>query len=361
MYLQGLNIGGYFSQVEKFSEEHLNKFITENDIRTIKNWGFNIIRLPIDYFFFESDENPYNYHEDKLMLIDRVLKWTEKQEIFLILDLHKSPGHTFDLRESQNNDLWDKNSENRKRLLKIWDMISNRYRTYNKVIYELMNEPTASDDSEWYELVEELIPIIRKNDKNHYIVVESNFWGQPYTFTNIKKFSDNKILYSFHFYEPHVVTHQMAEWVPYVYNNIYRKYVTYPGRPEGLSGAKEKAIKSNPQLVSFLEWQNIEWNISELEKRIVPVLAFRDKYKVPILCGEFGCNVKADQKTRKNWINDVISILKRHKISYTYWSYKNMDFGLYDFTKKYANNPNYSNKERLDTKTLKALQSGIID
>ena len=56
MYLQGLNIGGFFSQAREFSNKHLKNFITRKDIQTIKDWGFNIIRLPIDYFFFEKDE-----------------------------------------------------------------------------------------------------------------------------------------------------------------------------------------------------------------------------------------------------------------------------------------------------------------
>lgn len=361
MYLQGVNIGGYFSQVEEFSEEHLNTFITVDDIEIIKEWGFNVVRLPVDYFFFEKDENPYRYIEDRLKLIDRVVEWTHKKDIFLILDLHKAPGHTFNVRESEHNDLWNKSSENRKRFLKIWDMLSTRYQTSSKVMYEIMNEPTAPKDSDWYEIVEEIIPIIRKNSQNNYIIAESNLWGQAATFETMRKFNDEKIIYSFHFYEPHVITHQMAEWVPFVYNNVYRKYVKYPGRPEGLTNVKEEVSKVSPQFASFFERQDRDWNKLELEKIISPVLAFREKYKVPILCGEFGCVVKADQETRKNWINDLISIFHKYRISYTYWSYKNMDFGIYDFTKKYADNPNYSKEERLDKETLKALQRGIPD
>jgi len=103
-----------------------------------------------------------------------------------------------------------------------------------------------------------------------------------------------------------------------------------------------------------------EWNKEALERTIAPVLAFKEKYNVPILCGEFGCIAKADPETRINWINDLISLFKKHRISYTYWTYKNMDFGIYDFTEKYADNPNYTNEERLDRGTLSALQKGIL-
>jgi len=36
-----------------------------------------------------------------------------------------------------------------------------------------------------------------------------------------------------------------------------------------------------------------------------------------------------------------------------------MDFGLYNFTEFYKDNPNY-NKERIDINTLEALQKGIF-
>ena len=78
MYLSGLNIGGFYSQSKEFNKEHLENFITEEDIERIYKWGFNLIRLPIDYFFFEHDQNPFNYLEDRLRLIDRFIEWTEK-------------------------------------------------------------------------------------------------------------------------------------------------------------------------------------------------------------------------------------------------------------------------------------------
>ena len=89
-------------------------------------------------------------------------------------------------------------------------------------------------------------------------------------------------------------------------------------------------------------------------------LDFKEKHNVPIFCGEFGCVVHGSPETRQNWTNDIIALFKKHKISYTYWNYKNLDFGIYDYTEVYASNKNYSEKERLDEGVLKALQSGIL-
>lgn len=360
MFLSGVNIGGFFSQTKEFSTEHLKSFITEEDIDRIKKWGFELIRLPIDYFFFESDDQPFQYKEERLKLIDKVVDWTQERDIYLILDLHKAPGHTFEVREKKVNDLWEEGTDSRKRFLAIWNMLSKRFSRSDKVMYEPMNEPTAPESKDWYQLLDKTIETIRKNDTNHYIVVESNMWATAGTFNEMKKYDDEKILYSFHFYEPHIVTHQLAEWVPFVYENIYRKKVPYPGKPQGLENIKEKMEKVAPHFAQFFEDQGKEWDKQELINFLKPVIDFKEKYpEAPLFCGEFGVNVKADPETRRNWLKDLIAILKEYKISYAYWSYKNMDFGIVDYTKQYENNPNYT-KDRLDVESLKILQNGMI-
>jgi aryl-phospho-beta-D-glucosidase BglC (GH1 family) len=353
MFLQGLNIGGYLSQAE-FSNEHVKGFFTEEDMKRIEGWGFNVVRLPVDYFFFEDDNNPYSYIEDRMRQIDRVLSWAQKSDVALILDLHKAPGHSFDPRERGSNDIWDNRSVHRNRFLKAWDMLSKRYRKFNKIIYEVMNEPVAPKDAFWLELAEDTIKTIRANDKEHFIVVESNLWGRAATFKNMRKFADSNVVYSFHYYEPILITHQFAEWIPFY--DLYRKHEKYPGKIEGLKDLKDRVAQKDKEFAGFLDYQEGEWNKEALERAMTPVLAFKEKFNVPILCGEFGCVAKADPQTRVNWTNDVVSLFKKHGISYTYWSYKNMDFGLYDFTEKYADNPNYANEERLDRGILSSLR-----
>lgn len=359
MKLIGLNLGGFLSQVKDnvFEESHINSFITEKDLIVIKNWGFSCLRLPVDYNFFEIE--PYKYDDNRLKKIDEMIYLSKKHNLNIILDLHKTAGHSFALNERDTNDIWDKRSESRKRFLSIWDMFSKRYKNYENIIYEILNEPIAPNYDSWNELCDETINTIRKNDSVHYIIIESNMWGRPICFEGLKKFNDDKIIYSFHFYEPIVVTHQMAYWTPFVVYNIYKKYVQYPGYPSDIADAKEKLQKKDEKFADFLDGQNKDWNIIELEKLLEPVFDFRAKYNVPIFCGEFGCIAMADPQTRKNWTSDIVSIFKKHKISWAYWNYKNMDFGIVDYTQTYKDNPNYL-KDRTDYNILEVLKNGIF-
>ena len=360
MYLQGVNFGGFLSQAD-LNEEHLKTFITEKDFKVVKAWGFNIVRLPVDYMLFERDDKPYVYDENRLKYLDNCVNWAEKNGLWLMIDLHKSPGHTF-AKERDANDIWGKESASRKRFIKIWEFLAARYAGRgDKIMYELLNEPVADKDAKWNALATDGLKAIRKFDKKHWVVIESNRWGNVHTMNNLKVFkNDKKIIYSFHFYEPIVVTHQMAEWTGFVRNNIYKKLVEYPGQPEGMKEAGKEVEKTENDFAIFFKNMDKYWDKHGIEKLVQMALDFKKKNKVPVLCGEFGCVAHASVKTRENWTKDFISILKKNKISYTYWNYKNMDFGIWDYSEKYAKSPNYANKQRLDKPILKALQSGIL-
>lgn len=356
MYLQGFNIGGYLSQAE-LRDEDVSTFFSEDDVKKIKNWGFNTIRLPVDYFFFEDDRNPYVYVEDRMQQIDKVFQWTQDHDVFLIFDLHKAPGHSFTLKERSLNDIWNDRSEHRDRFVRIWEMLSKRYSDFNNIIYDVMNEPVAPNAALWYDVAEDAISAIRANDQEHYIAVESNLWGRAASFKTMRKFADDKIIYSFHYYEPILVTHQFAEWVPFY--DLHQREEWYPGNLEGTGELQDQVAQRDKYWPVFFDQLDGEWNRDALEQTLAPVLAFQQEYDVPILCGEFGCIAKADPQVRINWTNDVVSLFKQYGISYTYWNYKNLDFGIYDFTEQYADNPNYANEERLDRCILGSLQSGI--
>ena len=73
------------------------EMISEDDIRYLKNIGINSIRIPFGYHWFMSDEKPFEFLEDGFQKLNRVVELCEKNELYIILDLHSTPG-------SQNTD-----------------------------------------------------------------------------------------------------------------------------------------------------------------------------------------------------------------------------------------------------------------
>ena len=46
---KGINLGGWLSQWDLTDREHLETFITEQDIQDIRAMGADHVRLPVDY------------------------------------------------------------------------------------------------------------------------------------------------------------------------------------------------------------------------------------------------------------------------------------------------------------------------
>ena len=89
---RGINFGGYLSQCEH-TLEHYATFITKEDVKKVKDLGFDHIRLPIDYEVLETKEG-YEYTEG-IAYVNQFLLWCEEYEMDVVLDLHKAYGYDF--------------------------------------------------------------------------------------------------------------------------------------------------------------------------------------------------------------------------------------------------------------------------
>ena len=92
-YQKGVNLGGWLSQCDD-TEETYSTFVVEEDIKIIKGWGMDHVRLPFDYELIEDkDGNPV---ESGYGHIQDAIDWCGKYGLNMVLDLHKTMGYSFD-------------------------------------------------------------------------------------------------------------------------------------------------------------------------------------------------------------------------------------------------------------------------
>ena len=98
-YMAGVNLGGWVSQyagnLQRDPEHHFDRFITEEDIQRIADFGFDHVRVPFDYPLIEDDDKPFVYKESGFAYLDNCVAWCRKAGINLVLDLHRAPGFSF--------------------------------------------------------------------------------------------------------------------------------------------------------------------------------------------------------------------------------------------------------------------------
>src|SRR5947207_8862518 len=79
-------------EARKFWQSYRDNYISREDIRFIRQSGFNSVRVPFNYRLFVSDTNPAKLEGPGYELLDRVIDWCWRENLYAILDLHAAPG-----------------------------------------------------------------------------------------------------------------------------------------------------------------------------------------------------------------------------------------------------------------------------
>jgi len=252
---------------DTFYTAWLTNYMQKIDVDSLASFGFNSIRLPLHYNLFtlpiqdEPVEGQNTWLPKGFELVDSLLGWCAQNHVYLILDLHATPGgqgldSAISDYDHRNPSLWE-SADNRNKTASLWKKLAERYAD-NEWIggYDLINETNwnMNGNTLLKQLYVQITDSIRKVDTHHMIIIEGNWFAND--FTGLTPPWDNNMAYSFH------------------------KYGTY-----------------NTQSV-------IQW-----------MLDIRNNYNVPVWCGEAGEN-------SNTWYTDAISLLEANKIGWSWWSWK---------------------------------------
>jgi len=250
----------------RFWKAYHNNYITHEDIRFIKQSGFNSVRVPFSYRLFVTDTAPAQLEGEGYRLLDDVVGWCKKEDLYVILDMHGAPGgQTGDnIDDSWGYPFLFESAESQDLTVAIWRKIAARYRNEPAIIgYDLLNEPiahyfdAATLNPKLEPLYRKIAAGIREVDRNHLIFLGGAQWD-----TNFKVFGppfDKKLVYTFHKY-----------------------------------------------------WMEVN------KAAIQEYLDFRDKHNVPVWMGESGENTD-------EWIGSFRTLLEQNDVGWCFWPYKKLN------------------------------------
>lgn len=261
-----------------FYEGWLASHTRKIDIDSMAAWGFNSVRLPMHYrlYTLSVEEEPVpgkNTWLDKgFALTDSLLRWCKANHMYLILDLHATPGgQGNDLpisdRDPAKPSLWESEA-NRQKMIALWRRLASKYANEPSIGgYDIINEPNwgfedsadrrgskETKNAPLRQLMMDVTAAIRSVDKRHIIIIEGNSFGNNYR--GILPPWDNNMVLSFHKY-----------WNPNT----------------------DEAIRS--------------------------YLDLRAKYHIPLWLGESGEN-------NNGWYKEAIRLVESHDIGWSWWPLK---------------------------------------
>ena len=310
-FSRGVNLTNWL-QASSAQNVHFAKF-GRTDFEQIQQLGCDVVRLPINLHAMTS--GPPSYRIDPLLydFLDQIADWADELGLHLILD-----NHTFDPAVSTSPDIGDV-------LVPVWTQLAAHFAAHPaQLYYEILNEPHGISDATWNAIQQQVIDAIRQVDQRHAIVVGPANWNSFRNLQRMPVFADDNLVYTFHFYEPFVFTHQGASWtnpslvplrgVPFPYEQA-----RMPALPSSLQGTWVGTALGN---------YSQEGTITQVRILIDEASAFQKDRGVPLFCGEFGVySPNSDNSDRVLWYEVVRQHMEERGIAWTIWDYRG-GFGL---------------------------------
>lgn len=272
--------------------------------------GFKTVRLPICFSAWMQLKRPYDWDSPKsLEYGDSFVKWGLAAGLNVIIDLHHTEfGGTIP------------EAEDPERIVNLWVKIAERYRNTDpeRVFFELRNEPHNIAPEAWRWQAETIIKYVREIAPKHTLIVGFGDWNARKAMIDSKPFKDPNIVYTFHYYDPFLFTHQGAAWAG-VGGIEDVKWVPFPAGQEKI----EIPSKARGQWTETLI-RNYR-NDSKAEKMAGDLKAAKDwslKNDVPIFLGEFGALSRfAKLEDRCRYAETVYTALGKLAIPNAWWEW----------------------------------------
>lgn len=312
-FTKGINLTGWF-QAGSARQIQFSRY-TRQDFENIKELGCDVVRLPVNLHFMTNGAPGYTIDPLFFEFLDQVVDWAEDLEMHLILD-----NHTFDPAVNTDPDVGVV-------LKKVWSQMATHYKDRSDLIYyEILNEPHGISDAQWNAIQKNVVEKIREIDTRHTIIIGPADWNSYNNLDDMPVYEDDNLIYTFHFYDPFIFTHQGATWtdpslaplsnVPFPY-----QAEDMPDFPSELNGTW---IQS-----AFNDYANTG-NAGAVKALLDIAIQFKNERNVPVFCGEFGVYMpNSDNAYRVAWYEMVRMYLEENGIPWTSWDYHG-GFGIFE-------------------------------
>ena len=291
-----------------FYEKFEKNYVAEEDIVQLAEWGFNSVRLP---FHYKTLSPVYGSYDEKgFTVIDSVVAWCSRSNIYLILDMHVAPGSQSGDENADGDEgakLWD-SEENQEWAVDIWGEIARRYSSERWIGgYDLLNEPVLFNGGrQVWNLQRRMRNRIRKYDLNHTLFVNGNMWSRA--FEGLGPALDENMVWAFHYYSWMVFNRVNQNTIQYLIN-----FRNLTNRPLWLGEAGENSNEWFMEVTNLMEKNDIGWawwNYKKIGTITGPVSSPSDSVYQEITRYWNGDGGKPSTETAQLGLNNMVENLK---------------------------------------------------
>jgi len=286
-----------FNLLEKFNAGRNRPFVG-SDFEWMVEWGFDFVRLPMDYRCWTDKSDPYKLDEQVLKEIDQAVEFGRKHGVHVDLNLHRAPGYTV-AQPPEKLNLWTE-EEAQKQFDFQWSQFARRYRGIPsaQLSFDLVNEPAGVKPEVYAKVARRVVAAIRREDPERLVLSDGLQWGRDPIF----ELADLGIAQSTRGYDPMQISHYQASWV----NSRGWPEPTWP-------------LKQGNRVLDR------DWLYQD---RILPWKKLEAK-GVGVHVGEWGSHNRTPHGVVLAWMRDFLSLWKEAGWGWALWNLRG-SFGVLD-------------------------------
>lgn len=281
---RGINLG---NKLEAPSEGAWGAPVEAWMLTTIKQGGFATVRIPTRWSAHAAASPPYTIDAAFLDRVTWVVDQALSAGLMVVLNMH------------HYEEIFSDPQGQRDRFLALWQQIATHFRNHSdSLVFEVLNEPNTNLTPElWNAFLVDALAVIRQSNPDRYVMLGTAEWGGIGAMNRLRLPDDNRLIFTFHYYNPFQFTHQGAEWV---------------------SGSDA--------------WLGTAWGTSQdsaaVQDDLNTVAAWAVQHNIPVYMGEFGAYSRAAMGDRIAWTAFVAREAERRGFSWAYWEF-DAGFGAY--------------------------------
>ena len=275
----------------------------EKALDFLARFGFNFVRIPLDYRFWTQNFDYFHPDESIFGYIDQYVEACQSRGMHLSLNLHRAPGYCTNRNDLEQHNLWlDEIAQGA--FLFLWETFACRYENVSSqfLSFDLINEPPnpgthGMTRENHAAVIRRTVSAIRAIDPKREITIDGLGGG----YFAMPELAGLGVTHSGRGYHPMPVSHHKASWWS---DHLHAPLPKYPG----------------------LIWQGRIWNRAALRA------AYRswrevEKRGARIHIGEFGCFKHTPNDIAMRWYADLLSIFKEFGWGYAMWNFQG-PFGI---------------------------------
>lgn len=304
----GINIWRWFRRPIATSNDHNANYISDNELITLRKWGYRSIRLAVgEQFLFSNGTLGETPDPAALTLLREAITRINNAGLVVVVDYHPSQATKSALERSlQLQSVY----------VAMWGNLAKALADTDpeQVLLEPYNEPHFRRfPMMWNVLAERVAAAIRASAPRHTIVLDTSLAASPERLEAQRVLADGNIIYSVHYYEPRLFVTQGTK-----NGKTGLAGLGWPKGGEPCSQSAASTATPDPVMVAYCTKDQGK----ALDADVARLARWSRDHDRALWIGEYGVSAKGtDPVSRVAWLRAATDAFRHQELPATLWSY----------------------------------------